>query len=158
LGLESRSIDILEQRILRLEAIEAIKQLKARSLMYADCRDAEAFASLFAENGVLIGAYQEHHGRRAIEKNVDFWPFAVHYAMNPIIEVNGDSALGHWYFLRPQLDHNSKASWVAGWYEDSYSRIQGEWRFAAVRIVNCFNAPYSRGWVASDVVSVRLPS
>ena len=33
--------------------------------------------------------------------DIKFWPFMVHFVMNPIIDVRGDHATGQWYCLRP---------------------------------------------------------
>lgn len=144
----------LESRIARLEAIQSIQQLKAIALFHADRKDGKALADLFTEDGVLIGAFQKHEGRAMIAKHVQFWPFAVHYVMNPIINLDGDRATGLWYWLRPQLAHDDEAYWAAGWYEDDYAKVNGEWKFKLVRIINFFYAPYAKGWVEGHVASL----
>jgi hypothetical protein len=148
----------LESRIEKLEAIQSIHQLKALALFHADRRDAKALADLFTDDGVLIGAFQKHEGRAMIAKNISFWPFAVHYVMNPVIEVAGDRATGMWYWLRPQLNHEGEPYWAAGWYEDEYLRIAGEWKFRLVRISNLFFAPYAKGWTSGEISSLPRES
>jgi hypothetical protein len=144
----------LESRIARLEAIQAIQQLKSLALFYADRKDAKGLADLFTEDGILIGAFQKHEGREMIEKNIQFWPFAVHYVMNPIIKLDGDRATGLWYWLRPQITHEGEAYWAAGWYDDVYARFDGEWKFKSVKIINFFYAPYAKGWTKGEVASL----
>jgi hypothetical protein len=147
----------LQARIERLEAIHSIQQLKARALYYADQRNAQAFADLFTEEGVFMGAFQTHKGREMIQKNIKFWSFSVHYVMNPIVNIDGDRASGMWYWLRPQLNDAGQAHWAAGWYEDQYERIEGEWRFKSVKITNFFCSPYEKGWSNGEVSSFPPP-
>jgi len=143
----------LIKRIETLEALEEIRQLKALGMYYADLQDAESFAHLFCEDGVFIGVFQEHRGRQAIAQGLKFFPFAIHFVMNPIISVSENRARGRWYTLRPQIDHGGTPSWAAGWYDDEYIRVAGAWRFKSVTIRNCLQSPYHKGWTAADVVS-----
>ena len=89
-----------------LEDIEAIKQLKAR---YADAcdrnYDVDTLASLFAEDAIWDGGlFGVHNGReeiRAFFQGVSSdITFAMHYMMNPIIDVDGDEATGEWYLFQ----------------------------------------------------------
>jgi len=141
----------LEARIERLEAIAEIERLKALGMYHADRKDAEGFARLFCEDGVFHGVYQKHVGRKAIADGLKFFPFAIHYATNPIITVQGSKAYGRWYTIRPQIDHAGKPSWAAGWYDDEYAKVEGRWLFKSVRIVGCFQATYEEGWVPEAV-------
>lgn len=150
---ESQVVEHLKAQIQALESSEQIRQLKALAMYHADRQDAEAFAGLFCEDGVFIGVTQEHRGRQAIAKNLNFLPFAVHYIMNPIISVSGDRADARWYTLRPQVDRTGVPSWTAGWYDDEYVRIAGEWRFKSVTIKYCFHSPYNTGWSKDRVVA-----
>lgn len=143
----------LEDRIEKLEAIHEIQQLKALGMYYADRQDAAGFAALFADDGVFKGIYQRHCGPDEIQKGLRFFPFAIHYAMNPIITVAGDRAYGRWYTLRPQIDHAGNASWAAGWYDDEYVRIHGKWKFKSVTIAGAFQCQYDAGWSRDSVTA-----
>jgi hypothetical protein len=132
-----------------LEDVEAIKKLKALCCLHVDLYDAESFADLFVEDGIFMGAFQRLEGRDAL-RGVQFWPFMVHYVMNPIIDVRGDHATGKWYFFRPYTDHERRACWASGRYEDDYVRLEGEWKFKVVRITNFFAVPYDEGWSKSE--------
>jgi hypothetical protein len=136
----------LQQRLDRLESIQAILSLKAQACLCADRYDIDGFADLFAENGRFIGAFQTHVGRETIRRNLKLWPLQIHYVMNPILRVDGAEAEGKWAFLRPQADSTGKAFWVAGWYEDLYAKEDGVWKFQQVKITNLFNVPYEEGW------------
>ena len=115
----------IETRVRRLEDIEAIRKLKALCCLHVDREDSEAFADLFVEDGAFIGAFQELRGREAI-REIRFWPFMVHYVSNPIIDVNGDSAIGIWYFLRPYTAHDGRPHSASGIYQDEYRRTLDE--------------------------------
>ena len=96
----------LERRIRALEDIEAIKQLKYR---YADAcdrgYDADTLADLFTEDAIWDGGvFGRYDGQEAIRNyfrgvSSDI-VFAMHYMMNPIIEVDGDEARGAWYLFQ----------------------------------------------------------
>lgn len=142
----------LEARIDVLESVAAIQRLKAEACHHVDRYDIDAFADLFAEDGVFTGAFQAHRGREAIRKNLKPWPLMIHYVMNPIIDVKGDRATGRWAFLRPQTTPAGNGYLAGGWYDDEYVRIDGAWKFASVTITNLFCAPYEAGWPNGPVV------
>ena len=121
---------------LQLEDIEAIKILKARYGYYCDdSYDPDGISSLFVEDGVWDGGqFGRYEGRNAIH---DFFRdlardkigFAMHLFMNPLIEVSGDTAKGHWYLLCPlTLHEGNQATWCAGRYFEEYVKVDGEWK------------------------------
>ena len=146
------SVADLEARIARLEAIAAIQRLKALAAHHVDRYEIDAFADLFAEDGVLVGAFQAHRGREAIRENLRLWPTMIHYVMNPVIDVEGDRATGRWCFLRPQTAPSGNPYLVGGWYDDEYVRVGGEWKFASVRISNLFCTTHAAGWGNDPVI------
>jgi uncharacterized protein (TIGR02246 family) len=61
------NLEELTTRLEALEAVEAIKKLKARYCQCADERDAEGFANLFTEDGVFEGgAFGRGQGRAGV--------------------------------------------------------------------------------------------
>lgn len=147
-------LDGIEQRLLHLEDIEAIKRLKARYCAYLDDGyNADDVASLFVENGVWDDErWGRYEGRAAIR---DFFrrvsgsfTFAVHYVVNPIIGVDGDTAHGTWYlFMAGTLTEGNQAIWNAAEYSEDYVRVDGEWRFQLLRITGYhFTTPFEVGW------------
>jgi SnoaL-like protein len=150
----------LTDRIARLEAVEAIKILKARYARACDpVPDGELIASMFTEDGVfdcgeLFGV---HHGREAIGRHFARGPevlkWALHLIGSPIVEVAGDlrTATGSWYLWQPMTtlepDGSAQARWLCGEYHDTYAcDEQGTWRFASVRLDIGIYAAYERGW------------
>jgi len=90
----------LEQRITRLEDIEAIKQLKA---LYCEiCDDnhnPDRITKIFAHDGIWeggdFGKAQGHDAiRQLFERFQKLISFSQHNVFNPRIEVDGDRARG----------------------------------------------------------------
>ena len=142
-------------RLQRLEDIESIKQLKARYCTFCDENyNPQGIASLFTEDGVWDGGdLGKAEGHAAIIKFFERAPsafsFAIHHVMNPIIEVDGDRAVGRWYLLQPLIRRRrdgEKAMWLAGRYEDEYVRIGREWKFKRLKFITRFLASYEEGW------------
>ena len=140
------SLEELEKRIQVLEDIEEIKQLKFKCNLYADLKDGDSFAKLFAKDGSFGSKIMgEMKGYDALS-SAKFWPFQVHYSTNPIIEVNGDTGTGKWYFFRPHTTHQKVARWAGGFYEDEYVREGGAWKFKRVQLTNWFLSEYDTGF------------
>ena len=132
----------LEQRITRLEDIEAIKQLKARyAEICDDLHNPDRIASVFAEDAIWespdFGVAKGHAEIRALfERFKAMFSFSQHNMMNPIITVDGNRATGSWYIMGPwtQTDDGSR-KWYALRYDDDYVKVGGEWKYAHLRVV-----------------------
>lgn len=150
----------LEKRVQTLEDIEAIRKLKARYCGYCDAGyDAEGLISLFTDDAVWDGgSFGRFEGRKAI---YDFFagvskllPFALHYVMNPQIDVEGERASGRWYLLEPcTFAQGSQAVWGAAYYEDRYLKVGGAWKFQEVKLTSSFWTPYEQGWAKKRSVA-----
>ncbi len=130
----------LEQRITRLEDIEAIKQLKARYCEICDdMHNPDRIASVFAEDGIweseAFGRATGHAEIRALfQRFKDMFSFSQHNIMNPIIEVNGDRATAMWYIVGPWTQADTgKETWMTLRYDDDYVKIGGEWKYQHLR-------------------------
>ena len=147
----------LEERIATLEAIEAIKQLKARYCAACDDNhNPDEITKLFASDGIWegegIGTHQGHAAIRALfERFQQRISFSQHNVMNPIIEVDGDRAKGTWYFLGPfTFRKGNRAMWLAARYEEDYVKVDGQWKFQHLRGFGRMSAPYETGWAKKD--------
>lgn len=93
-------LEALAARITRLEDLEAIKQLKARYCEVCDDEhDPDRITDLFTEDGVwLAKGIGEAKGREEIRALFQRFQktirFSQHMTMNPVIEVDGDTAHG----------------------------------------------------------------
>ena len=149
----------LARRIQVLEDIEALKTLKYR---YADAcdrgYDADALADLFTEDAIWDGGlFGRYEGREAIRQffqgvSSDI-VFAMHYMMNPIVEVDGDQARGAWYLFQTcTFAEGEQAVWGAARYEEQYQRVDGQWKFRRLNLISSFWTPFNEGWVKRPFV------
>lgn len=130
----------LEERITRLEDIEAIKQLKAKYCEATDNgNDADKVSALFAADGVWDGGGAlKAEGKTAIRamfktigKTVEF---SQHNVMNPIIEVNGNTATGVWYLLGVNtFRETGETKMICVRYDEDYVKIDGEWQIKLLK-------------------------
>jgi ketosteroid isomerase-like protein len=145
----------LEERIQRLEDIEAIKNLKARYAAVCDDQyNPEEAIKLFTEDAVWDGGedFGVHKGREAIK---EFFAgvsenliFAVHYFLQPIIKVNenGETASAKWYLWQAATMRDGTAVWVSGLEHDKYRKINGQWLMSEMKLDLFFMTPYEDGW------------
>jgi uncharacterized protein (TIGR02246 family) len=149
----------LEERMRALEDVEEIKQLKARYAAACDNNyDADAIAALFTEDAVWDGgSLGKAEGREKIRKFFrrapEFFPFAIHNVMNPVIEVDGDRATAQWYLLQPAtMARENQAVWLSAAYRDEYVRVGGRWMFKHLKVTANFLTPYEAGWAKQRFV------
>jgi uncharacterized protein (TIGR02246 family) len=155
----SDSMKTIEERLRVLEDIEEIRKLKARYAAACDDNyDADAIAALFTEDALWDGgSLGKADGRDAIRKffsrAAEFFPFAIHNVMNPIIEVEGDRATAQWYLLQPAtMAKGNQAVWLAAVYHDEYVRHDGRWMFKKLSVKPHFLTPYEEGWARKPFV------
>jgi hypothetical protein len=136
----------------------AIVDLQARYVMAMDYLDADGYAAVFAEDGVLDWARGLVEGREAIHEfmatgTYDLtqganeartsdgknWPSTVrHLITNQVVKVDGDTATALTYWI--QFNNNTRrdeVEWMlfGSWY-DEFVKIDGEWFFSLHRIHN----------------------
>jgi len=150
-------------RIETLEAINAIRNLMADYTHYFDTgwggagRDAEKVGALFTDDAVWES---EAGGQRGPEK-IAKWcaryghtaKMSLHIAMNPKIEVEGDSARGSWSGLIPLVTPDGEALWVGGRYECRFARQEGAWKIAHMKFFTAFQTPYDEGFAKRQFVN-----
>ncbi len=144
----------LENRITRLEDLEAIKQLKARYCEICDDdHNPERIASIFTENGIWegrgIGKAQGHEEIKELFQNFQrMISYAQHMVLNPIIEIDGTSATGVWYFFGPfTFYENNQAMWQAARYREDYEKVDSVWKIKHLRVKGpSMSAKYEAGW------------
>lgn len=144
----------IEQRIGRLEDLEAVKQLKARYCEICDDdHNPDRIVSIFAEDGIWeglgIGRAQGHAEiRKLFEGFQKLISYSQHMVMNPIIEVDGDRAQGTWYlFGMFTFREGNQAKWQGARYREDYVKIDGEWRIQHLRVKGPgISANYEKGW------------
>ena len=143
----------LMNKVQWLVDIEEIKQLKARYA--AACDDdynTEALAQLFTEDAVwdggMMGFAKTREGIVSFFENAsNLVSFAVHGISNPIIEIDGDIATGHWYLDQAMVMKGTDACyWYCAQYRDQYERTVDGWKFSHVKIITRAFTPYEVGF------------
>ena len=147
-----------ETRLARLEAVEEIRVLKARYAAVCDeGYEPDGMRAIFTHDAVWDGGrrFGRHEGIdeiRAFFAGVSsqiVW--ALHYMLNPIIEIGDDlaTATGSWYLWQPCTvvgAHGPQAVWLTGTYADRYRREGGSWRMSEL-LLDCQTiSPFEEGW------------
>jgi hypothetical protein len=148
----------LEDRIRVIEDREEISRLRVKYTLFNDGgfngigthHDIDALMEMFAPDAIWDGRpfNRRAEGRDDIRQlMIDFQatPFVIHNVMNPLIEVNGDTATGNWHAIIVATNENQPL-WVFGNYEEDYVRLDGRWKFQNVRFVTAVMAPHQEGW------------
>ncbi len=153
------SLEDIEKRLGVLEDVEEIKRLKRKYCAYCDDNyDADALAELFVEDAVWDGGALRPriNGREAIREFFvaakERLPFAIHMVLNPIIEVNGDTAKGTWYLFQPcTFAEGNRAVWGSARYDEEYVRVDGRWMFKNLALTSFFWTPFDEGWAKTQM-------
>lgn len=147
----------IEERLARLEAIEAIKQLKAHYCALCDHDyEPDGLAACFAPDAYWDGGpFGRYEGREAIRgffKGISGnIKFAAHLVLNPMIEVqSATTAKGKWRLIMPCTATNDagvlEAKWLLSEYDETYVQIDGKWLFQTLDLTVNFYAPHLKGW------------
>jgi uncharacterized protein (TIGR02246 family) len=131
----------LEQRVERMEAEAAIRQVLIQYGAYLDGRDYAAYAGLFAQNGVWTGGFGSFTGPAAIEKMLTdnlgapepgfINKSSFHMMSNPLIAIDGDRAtVSSSYLFWTKSTANTPNPALAGRYVDEFVREGGQWKIA----------------------------
>jgi len=133
-------------RIEDLLEIEAIKQLKARYCLAVDSKDWPLFRSCFADDARLGGGLPGGDAGKPAFVGPDDWVSGVaatvgtvktlHTVNAAIIEITGPSdARGLWQY--------TQRGWgrTGGYYTERYTKTEGAWRIAEMRITPIFANP-----------------
>jgi hypothetical protein len=127
----------LEQRINRLEAIEAVKQLKARYFHACDTKQPDIVRACFASGEIdlrygRIGNFTDREQMVAVFSELACQEHIVemHHGQNPQVEVHDeDNATAIWGLYYYMIDtRRQSVTQLAGFYDDAYIRRDGEWR------------------------------
>ena len=133
----------LEARIRRLEALEEIKQLKARYWYACDHKDLEGVQSCFQDGPIEIdyagstGKVFHRDALRAVFEEIALKPQIVelHHGGPPRIElIDEDHARGVWSLYYHLMDTERRTvNHIGGYYHDEYRRTEGRFLIAKTR-------------------------
>ena len=149
-------LDKLENRIMDLEAADEIRNLKATYAAACDDNyNPDAIAALFVEDAVWesdgLGNFEGREAIREFFRGISsYFTFALHYGLNPKIEVAGDTARARWYLFMPcTVSDGGRALWRAGIDDEEYVRVDGRWMFKRKKSTTIFNTPFEEGWATT---------
>lgn len=126
----------LEQRLERLEAIEAIRRLKARYFAACDAKDMDVMRDCFAAGTVhidygMIGTFDSREGLIQIFEQLGNHPHIIdlHHGQNADIDITGpDTATANWGLYFYQIDtQTQKVTQLGGTYADEYTKTDQGW-------------------------------
>lgn len=158
----------LEQRVERLESIEAIKKLKSDYGALVDAKDLDGIVALFTEDAVWEGEpFGRFQGRAEIRVCMDEpeMPWTKHYLVNPSIEVSvdGTTASGRWYLWQTGTftdigGENATAGVMMGVYDENYVNKDGRWYFSHMKVDIQHISDLKKGWVEEPLRGVVIPA
>ena len=134
-----------DQMLEELYEWHRIRQLKYRYCYCIDEKRCDDFVDLFTEDAEIAYATREpYHGRAEIrdfiETHVTEAERMAHTALNPILEVDGDTATGQWYgIVFISNDEDGTASFGQGKYDESYRKTDDGWKFTTLRTESRFS-------------------
>jgi uncharacterized protein (TIGR02246 family) len=139
----------LEQRVQRLEDVEAIRTLMIRYGRALDERDFKAYGELFAKNGTWKGGMGSATSPDAIGRMVEagfarmapeLYTNSNHVMTSLDVEVDGDTAQAwsRWLWVVVGADGKPRTE-RAGYYVDSLVRESGAWKFGQRQAVTEIN-------------------
>jgi hypothetical protein len=130
----------LEKRIKTIEDIEEIKKLHHSYINLMDGLEYMKVLELFTDDCIVeVRKSGLKIGKKAIEdiylgtlaKNRGAERHDGHFAVEPDITVDGDTAKGNW--LVYMLFSKPVIQWVQGRNECEYRRVNGEWKIARLK-------------------------
>jgi hypothetical protein len=144
-------LSTLAAQVARLQDLEDIKTLRHKysyeaNIIDGKSGDLKAFAGLFAHDGTFDVGMGLATGPAEIENMMRSlttqWRCAMHYMLNPVIELQGDGAKGMFTGLFAfTSEQNPRPIWLCNIYTDTYVRTAQGWRFQSVRIKTTFSPP-----------------
>ena len=132
----------LEERIARLEAIEAIRALKYRYFQACDRKQPDIVRECFCTGKVIldygrVGSFDNREDMLAVFTELACAGHIVemHHGQNPQIEIlDADNARATWGLYYHMIDTRRElVTQLAGFYDDVYRREEGQWRIAGSR-------------------------
>ena len=151
----------LESRVRDLEATDEIRNLKAEyAAACDDSYDPDRIAALFVEDATWesqgLGKFEGREAIREFFRGISsHFVFALHYGLNPKIEVTGDTARARWYLFMPCTvadGSEGRAMWRAGVDDEEYVRVGGRWMFKSKKSAPIFSTPFEEGWAKQRFV------
>ena len=138
----------LEDRIQAIEDREAIRELTTRYCHAIAAADAATIVDLFCEDGAFITGDRESRGKDALQKfygGLAKQP-PIPFIQNHVIdELSGDTARAR-CSAEIRMVQEGKSVTTAGWYDDTFRRVDGKWKFDERRFHVFHMVLLDEGW------------
>ena len=143
----------LEQRVQRLEDLEAIRALDAEYCRVLDDGDWPALVALFTPDGEFVGLNRAHGHHELLSffsglaegGLTAFWHHVTNLEIDLGIGGNRDLANACSFLWQPCVLHGVPHV-AAGRYTDTVVREDGVWRYRSKRVSFDYFAPLADGW------------
>jgi ketosteroid isomerase-like protein len=143
----------LEQQVQALADREEIKELTARYAHGVARGEGGAVAALFTDDGVFINSFNQAdppmvvRGRQELDK---FYGSikrntALPCIHNHIINLDGDRATGT-CSLEVRITRNNQSMIGSAYYDDTFRRENGHWKFVERKCTFFHFVPIQQGW------------
>ena len=138
----------IEDRVQAIEDREEIRELTARYCHAIAAADVAGIVELFCEDGSFCINDRVIKGTEALTEfysNVLSSP-PIPFIQNHVIdELHGSQARAR-CSAEIRLIQDGEAMTAAGWYDDSFRRVDGKWKFLERRFIFFHMVPLSKGW------------
>ena len=137
-----------EERIRAIEDRDEIRELTARYCHAVAAADVAGIVDLFCEDGSFCMGERTTKGKSALEKF--YAGIATHppipFIQNHVIDELGEVEARARCSVEIRMVQDGEAVTTAGWYDDSYRRVDGKWKFNERKFHVFHMVPLSKGW------------
>lgn len=147
----------LQQRITRLEDLEAVEHLQTVYGYYLARNQWDDLTGIFAPDGAIeIAQRGVYRGQASVRRNLDLYgvqgelegQLHNHMQYQPVIHISDDGETAH---LRSRAfsmmgNFGTDGLWMGGTYENIYVKRDGVWQILWDQQFNTYFAPVSSGW------------
>jgi hypothetical protein len=161
------ALDKLEREVIRLEDIQAIKELQQKYGYYMDSHHRQEVVDLFSEDtesieiestGLWIGKagvkkfFLDNDLLQPEQTTVPSWMNILILMDGAVIDVDpgGTTAKGRWTTWLAEamiVGGIPRQQWVHGYYENEYVKEDGRWLFKKLHWNVTFFTSFERGWL-----------
>ncbi len=134
----------LEKRVGTLEDMKEIENLQGQYIYWLNNNQWDEILDCFTENAT---ANVYTHGlRRGKKEIIEMFREEIskleqgkdrdgHFAIQPVISVDGDKATGQWlmYVMISNPITGNAQKWLNGKYENEYVKVDGKWKISSLK-------------------------
>ena len=137
-----------EDRLQAIEDREEIRELTARYCHAIAAADVAGIVDLFCEDGSFCTDDRVTKGTAALTKFYSSLSESppIPFIQNHVVDELGESEAHGRCSAEIRMVQNGESITTAGWYSDSFRRVDGRWKFLERRFHIFHMVPLSRGW------------